>query len=106
MTTANTQTILVAGATGATGRLLTQELLNRGHRVKVIVRSAERLPAAIREHENLTVIQAAILDLSDGELAQHVSGCDAVASCLGHNLTVKGIYGHPRRLVTDATRRL
>jgi hypothetical protein len=29
-----------------------------------------------------------------------------VASCLGHNLSWKGIYGHPRRLVTDATRRL
>jgi hypothetical protein len=29
-----------------------------------------------------------------------------VASCLGHNLTVKGIFGPPRRLVTDATRRL
>ena len=39
-------------------------------------------------------------------MAQHVNGCDAVASCLGHNLSWKGIYGHPRRLVTDATRRL
>jgi hypothetical protein len=29
-----------------------------------------------------------------------------VASCLGHNLTFKGIYGQPRQLVTDATRRL
>jgi hypothetical protein len=28
------------------------------------------------------------------------------ASCLGHNINLKGIYGHPRRLVTDATRRL
>jgi NAD(P)H-binding len=29
-----------------------------------------------------------------------------VASCLGHNLSFKGIFGHPRRLVTEATRRL
>jgi hypothetical protein len=29
-----------------------------------------------------------------------------VASCLGHNLTLKGIYGQPRKLVTEATRRL
>lgn len=29
-----------------------------------------------------------------------------MASCLGHNLTWKGIYGQPRRLVTEATRRL
>ena len=35
-----------------------------------------------------------------------VSDCHAVASCLGHNLTWKGIYGQPRRLVADATKRL
>ena len=44
--------------------------------------------------------------MSDDELREQVQGCDAVASCLGHNLTFKGIFGHPRRLVADATRRL
>jgi len=29
-----------------------------------------------------------------------------VASCLGHNLTFKGLFGKPHRLVTDATRKL
>ena len=98
--------ILIVGATGATGRLLVEQLLNRGHKVKVIVRSAEKLPEAIRNHENLSVVQASLLDLSDAELAQHVSGCDAVASCLGHNMTLKGLFGRPRKLVTDAARRL
>lgn len=99
-------TILVVGASGATGRLLVRHLLNRGLKVRVIVRSPDRLPEDIRIHPNLSVISASVLDLSDAELAQHVKGCDAVASCLGHNLTLKGIYGNPRRLVTDATRRL
>jgi nucleoside-diphosphate-sugar epimerase len=98
--------ILVVGATGATGRPLVQQLLDRGHAVKVIVRSPGSLPETIRNHERLTVIGASLLDLSDEALADHVQGVDAVASCLGHNLTLKGIYGHPRRLVTDATRRL
>jgi len=98
--------ILIVGATGATGRLLTEELLNRGQLVKVIVRSPDKLPVGIRNHDNLSVIHASILDLSDAKLNQHVKGCDAVASCLGHNLNLKGIYGHPRKLVTDATRRL
>jgi len=97
---------LIVGASGATGRLLTEELLNRGQFVKVIVRSPDKLPTAIKNHNNLTVIQASILDLSDAELAQHVKGCDAVVSCLGHNITLKGMFGHPRKLVTDATRRL
>lgn len=98
--------ILVVGATGATGRWLVKQLLDRGHAVKVIVRSPNSLPETIRQHERLTVIQASLLDLAAGALAEHVQGIDAVASCLGHNLSFKGIYGHPRRLVTEATRRL
>lgn len=99
-------TILVVGASGATGRLLVEQLLNRGHDVKAIVRSPDRLPEALRRRDRLTVIHAGVLDLSDAEMAQHVNGCDAVASCLGHNISWKGIFGQPRRLVTDATRRL
>ncbi len=96
---------LVVGASGATGRLLVAQLLERGQNVKVIVRP-NKLPAELRQHENLSTIRASLLELSDAELAQHVKGCDAVASCLGHNMTLKGLYGHPRRLVTEATRRL
>ena len=99
-------TSLVVGATGATGRLLVKQLLDRGQQVRVIVRSPDSLPDDIRNHANLSVIQASILDLSDAEMVQHVNGCDAVASCLGHNITFKGMYGQPRKLVTDATRRL
>jgi len=98
--------ILVVGASGATGRLLVEQLLDRGQHVKIIVRSTENLPDKITSHDNLSVIQASVLDLSDSEMAQHVSGCNALASCLGHNLSIKGMFGPPRRLVTDATRRL
>ena len=99
-------TTLVVGASGATGRQLVAQLLNQGQHVKAIVRSAEKLPEAIKNESRLTIIKASILELSEAEMAEHVAGCDAVASCLGHNLTLKGIYGKPRRLVTDATRRL
>lgn len=99
-------TTLVVGASGATGRLLVKQLLERGQQVRIIVRSTENIPGGITSNQNLSVIKASVLDLSDTELAQHVSGCDALASCLGHNLSFKGIFGSPRRLVTDATRRL
>jgi hypothetical protein len=99
-------TILVVGATGATGRVLVEQLLARGQHVKVIVRSPEKIPEVFRNHDRLSVICASVLDLSDAELAHHLNGCWAVASCLGHALNVKGIYGHPRRLVTEAVRRL
>lgn len=97
--------VLVLGATGATGRLLVRELLGRGQNVRVIVRAPDRLPEDVRNHSRLSMVQASVLGLSDAEMVQHVDGCTGVASCLGHNLTLKGIYGHPRRLVTDATRR-
>ncbi len=99
-------TTLVVGASGATGQLLVEQLLNRGELVKIIVRPGSDLPETVSHHKNLTTIHASILELSDAEMAQHVKGCDAVASCLGHNVSFKGIYGHPRRLVTEATRRL
>ncbi|MCA9888182.1 MAG: SDR family oxidoreductase [Anaerolineae bacterium] len=98
-------TTLVVGATGATGRLLVQQLLDRGETVKAIVRSPEKL-VELQGNKNLSLIQASLLDLSDQELAQHVQGCEAVASCLGHNLTMRRIYGRPRKLVTEAARRL
>ena len=96
---------LILGATGATGRLLAQQLLDRGQQLKVVVRSAERLPEAVRNHANCSVVEASFLDLNDEEIRELVSDCDGVASCLGHNISFKGIYGKPRRLVTDAVRR-
>ena len=98
-------TILVVGASGTTGRLVVEQLLNRGRKVKAMLRSPEKFPEFMNR-KDLTVISASVLDLSDEALKQHVQGCRAVVSCLGHNLTLKGIYGQPRRLVTDATRRL
>jgi len=97
--------ILIVGATGATGRLLVKDLLDRGEKVTVVVRSAEKLDELLN-NKNLTVVKAAVLDLSDEQMAELVQGCDAIASCLGHNLTFKGMFGKPRRLVADATRRL
>ena len=97
--------ILVVGATGATGRLLVKDLLDRGEKVIAMVRTPEKLSELVA-NKNLTIVKASVLELSDKALADQVRGCDAVVSCLGHNLTFKGMYGHPRRLVTDTTRRI
>jgi nucleoside-diphosphate-sugar epimerase len=99
-------TVLVVGASGATGSKLVEQLLIKKNKVKVIVRSPEKLPESWETNEDLQIVTASILELSDIEMAEIVKDCNAVASCLGHNLTWKGMYGKPRRLVTDATRRL
>ena len=99
-------TTLVLGASGATGRQLVEQLLNRGQKVKVIVRSPEKLPESWKNNDNLLIISASILELSDSQMSELINGCHAIASCLGHNMNLKGIYGQPRKLVTDATQRL
>lgn len=99
-------TTLVVGASGATGCLLVEQLLKNGQKVKIVVRSIENLPDNIKSHKDISIIQASILNLSDSEMIHHVKDCDALASCLGHNLSFKGIFGSPHRLVTDAVNRL
>lgn len=100
------RTVLVVGASGATGRLLVEELLYRGCQVRAVLRFKARLPEHLHSHHNLSVIQANLLDLDDIDLMQLLDGCDAAASCLGHNISMKGVFGPPYRLVTEATRRL
>ena len=98
--------VLVVGASGATGKQLVNQLLIKGNKVKVIVRSIQNLPEFWKDNSKVQIIIANVLELSDEEMNEHVSDCGAVASCLGHNMNWKGIYGKPRKLVTDATNRL
>lgn len=99
-------TILVVGATGATGRLLVKQLLDEGHAVKAVVRSKEKLSELEESYPGLIQIKGTVLTMSDAELADILEDCDAVCSCLGHNLSFKGMYGKPRRLVRDSVMKL
>jgi len=97
------QTVLLVGGTGRTGRRVLEQLLARGVGVRAIVRSTRGLPAAITGNPGVELVEASLLSLSDQELKDHLRGCDAVISCLGHVLTVRGVLGPPRDLVTRAT---
>ncbi|WP_228710780.1 NAD(P)H-binding protein [Saccharobesus litoralis] len=99
-------TTLVVGASGETGRLVVKKLLAEDQHVKIIVRSTEYLPYNLKQHPKLQVTQASLLDLPDEALQAQVQDCQTVVCCLGHNLSFKGIYGQPRRLVTLAVERL
>jgi hypothetical protein len=94
-------TTLVVGASGATGKHLVEQLLNDKQKVKVIVRSPEKLPESWKNNDQLSIIQASVSHITTNEMAEYIRGCQAVASCLGHNMNLKGLYGRPRRLVTD-----
>jgi uncharacterized protein YbjT (DUF2867 family) len=92
-------TVLLVGGTGRTGRRVLHQLLDRGVSVRAIVRSGGKLPPGVAGNPSLTVIEASLLSLRDEELQQHLRGCDAVISCLGHVLSLAGVYGPPRDLV-------
>ena len=99
-------TTLVVGASGATGRLLVEQLLDQGEMVKIIIRSVDYLPDAMINNNQLIITESNLLEMTDAELKAHVQDCNAVISCLGHNLTFNGMFGHPRRLVKNSVMRL
>lgn len=98
--------VLIIGATGATGKNVTNLFLEAGYDVRVVVREAEKLPEDIRLHENISIIKNTILDMKDDDIEHLVRDCDAVISCLGHTLSFRGLFGKPRRLVAGSVRRL
>lgn len=93
---------LVLGASGATGRLVVKQLISNGQFAKLLVRSTAILPQEIRESANLEIITGNVNDYSIEQFKELVKDCDSVVSCLGHNITFKGIFGKPRKLVSDA----
>ena len=100
------QTVLLIGGTGRTGRRVLEQLLSRGINVRAVVRSAEKLRAGVAERPGLSVVEADLLSLSDEELVRQVQGCDAVISCLGHVISLRGVFGPPRDLVTRSVERV
>lgn len=71
--------IAVLGATGATGRQLVQQGLDRGHQVVALVRDPARL--AVARSADLTV---KVVDVEDGDsVADALAGVDVVVSGLG-----------------------
>lgn len=102
----STASVLLVGGTGRTGRQVLQQLLGRGIPVCAIVRSPDKLPPVVATDPRLTVVTTDLLSMRDDEFQAHVHGRTAVVSCLGHVLDLRGTFGPPRDLVTQATERL
>lgn len=97
--------VLVLGANGATGFNVVTQLLDKEIYVKAMTRNTEKF-TAIKNTKNLEIINASILDLDNNKLTEYLNDVDAVISCLGHNLTLKGIFGKPHNLVIDALKKI
>jgi putative NADH-flavin reductase len=97
---------LVLGASGATGNLVVKQLMKRHINTRIIVRKSAMLPKEIIDNPLVEIIKGNINEFNDSDLNQLTSGCDVIISCLGHNITLKGLFGKPRYLVFDAIRRV
>ncbi len=83
------------GATGRTGRRVTEKALAAGHGVRALVRDPARLDVM---HPRLTVIEGDVQDAA--AVDRTVAGGEAVLSLFGH------VKGSPSRLQTEGTRHL
>lgn len=98
--------VLLVGGTGRTGRRVLEQLVARGVNVRAIVRSRQGVAPELAGRPGVQLIEASLLSLTDEALQDHVRACDAVISCLGHTLSLRGVLGPPYDLVTRATARL
>jgi putative NADH-flavin reductase len=78
--------IVVFGANGQTGQLLTKQAVDLGHRVTAVTRHPEAFPL---HHEQVQVLRGDVFDLADVQRA--VAGQDAVLSSLGVPYSFKPI---------------
>ena len=97
--------VLVLGASGATGFNVVTQLLKQGIDVKALIRNEEKFES-IKNSKNIEIIKASILEIDNHILNQYLDDVDAVISCLGHNITLKGIYGKPYTLVVDTLKKI
>lgn len=96
--------VLLLGASGATGKLVGLQLLKKGIYLRVVVRKNAALPQELLNTPLVEIIRGNITDFSPAEFSGLIADCDAVVSCLGHNITLKGMFGQPHFLVSDTVR--
>ncbi|MEF3302235.1 NAD(P)-binding oxidoreductase [Paenibacillus sp. GYB003] len=94
--------VLVLGASGATGQQVVRQFINRHIHTRILIRKSAVLPKDVLENPWIEIVQGNINEIKDGEMNHLLRDCDVIISCLGHNMTVKGIFGKPRYLVFDA----
>jgi nucleoside-diphosphate-sugar epimerase len=90
---------LVLGASGATGKLVVQQLIKKKIQVRVVVRESAIVPIPISNNKSIEVIKGKINDFEIAKVKDLVKDCDSVICCLGHNINFKGILGPPHKLV-------
>jgi putative NADH-flavin reductase len=98
--------VLVLGATGATGRLVVQQFLNKNVNVKAVARKRSLVLKEFKNSDLLEIIIGNISEFDFNKNLELINDCEAVVSCLGHNISFKGLFGKPRLLVSDSIKNI
>ncbi len=98
--------VLLLGASGATGRLVLKQLLDKQIETKIVIRAHSGISESHQNNKLLESIVGNISEFSPDEYSKLVADCDTVISCLGHNISFKGIFGKPRKLVTNCIKNI
>jgi len=96
--------VLVLGASGATGKLVVGQLIKRKISTRILIRESSVVPKEVLENPLVETIKGNINELNPSEMNNLILDCDMMVSCLGHNMSLKGMFGQPRYLVFDALR--
>ena len=93
--------VVIFGAAGTTGQLLTLQALDRGHHVTAVTRRPGEFSV---QHQNLQVVRADATD--PGDVARAIAGADAAVSVLGAKYSKNPItvYSVSARAIVAAMR--
>jgi putative NADH-flavin reductase len=77
---------LVLGASGATGKLVVQQLLKKNIQVRIFVRESAIIPNQISDDKSIEIIKGNIHDFEIAKIKDLVKDCDSIICGLGHNI--------------------
>ncbi len=89
------KTLALFGGTGQTGSEFLNLALEKGYKVRALVRTPEKLPST---HTHLEILKGDVLSPQD--VLRTVQGCDVVVSLFGH------VKGSPAWLQTNGTKHI
>ena len=96
---------LILGASGKTGKLVVQQLVKRDIQVRLVVRESAAIPGNFTNDKRIEIIKGNVNDFDIAKITELVKDCDSVICCLGHNISLKGIFGPPHKLVFNTVRK-
>ena len=97
---------LVLGASGATGKLVLQQLIKNNIDVRIVVRESAFIPTYVSENNTIDIVKGNINDFGITKIKDLLKDCDSIICCLGHNISFKGIFGQPHKLVYNTVVRI